>query len=95
MILSSDQSTAKKDRSSTITSVFASFTERRGSFVIFLALILTLLSGYGISRLEVENRFIDYFNESTEIYQGMEVIDAQLGGTIPLEIIIDALKTST
>jgi uncharacterized protein len=40
--------------------------------------------------LEVENRFIDYFHESTEIYQGMEIIDAQLGGTIPLEIIIDA-----
>jgi predicted RND superfamily exporter protein len=90
MILSSDQSTAKKDRSSTITSVFASFTERRGSFVIFLALILTLLSGYGISRLEVENRFIDYFKSDTEIYRGMEVIDTSLGGTTPLDIVLQA-----
>ena len=42
----------------------------------------------GISRLEVENRFIDYFKESTEIYQGMELLDSKLGGTIPLDIIL-------
>jgi uncharacterized protein len=90
MILNSDKATAKKDRSSAITTVFASFTERRGSFVIFLALILTLLSGYGISRLEVENRFIDYFKSDTEIYRGMEVIDTSLGGTTPLDIILQA-----
>ena len=35
------------------------------------------------SQLKVENRFIDYFDENTEIYQGMEIIDAKLGGTIP------------
>ena len=46
--------------------------------------MLTLLSGYGISRLEVENRFIDYFKSDTEIYRGMEVIDTSLGGTTPL-----------
>jgi predicted RND superfamily exporter protein len=90
MILNSDKATAKKDRSSAITTVFASFTERRGSFVIFLALILTLLSGYGISRLEVENRFIDYFKSDTEIYRGMEVIDTSLGGTTPVDIILQA-----
>jgi predicted RND superfamily exporter protein len=69
---------------------FAGFTERYGWFVLLASVALAGLSGYGISQLKVENRFIDYFNESTEIYQGMEVIDAQLGGTIPLEIIIDA-----
>ena len=29
----------------------------------------------GISRLEVENSFINYFSPSTEIYQGMRWID--------------------
>jgi predicted RND superfamily exporter protein len=52
--------------------------------------VLTLLSGYGISRLEVENRFIDYFKSDTEIYRGMEVIDTALGGTTPLDIILQA-----
>ena len=34
------------------------------------------------------NSFIDYFKESTEIYQGMKVIDQKLGGTTPLDIIV-------
>lgn len=90
MIIGKEKVAAKKDGSSTITSKFASFTERRGAVVLLFALLLTLLSGYGISRLEVENRFIDYFKSDTEIYRGMEVIDTALGGTTPLDIIIQA-----
>lgn len=69
---------------------FAGITERHGTLILWVGAILTALSVLGVTRLEVENRFIDYFHESTEIYQGMEVIDAELGGTIPLEIILDA-----
>jgi predicted RND superfamily exporter protein len=90
MIIGKEKVAAKKDGSSAITSKFASFTERRGAVVLLFALLLTLLSGYGISRLEVENRFIDYFKSDTEIYRGMEVIDTALGGTTPLDIIIQA-----
>lgn len=53
------------------------------------------VSSYGISTLKVENRFIDYFHKSTEIYQGMSVIDKNLGGTITLDIILDKPKTKT
>lgn len=70
---------------------FATLTERLGNHILLGAIVISAIAIYGISQLEVENRFIDYFDESTEIYQGMEVIDAELGGTIPLEIIIDAL----
>ena len=58
--------------------------------IFILALLLVLFSAYGISQLKVENRFIDYFKPTTEIYQGMTVIDQQLGGTTPLDIVIDA-----
>ena len=51
------------------------------SFVIVLSLI-------GISRLEVENSFINYFSKKTEIYKGMKLIDEKLGGTTPLEVIL-------
>ena len=44
---------------------------------------------YGISKLEVENRFIDYFSPDTEIYQGMLLLDQELGGTATLDILID------
>lgn len=53
-------------------------------------LIVTLIALYGLANLTVENRFIDYFKSDTEIYQGMHQIDAKLGGTTPLDIIIDA-----
>ena len=50
--------------------------------------MLSSLSVIGISRLEVENSFINYFNKNTEIYKGMKLIDENLGGTTPLEVIL-------
>ncbi len=41
-----------------------------------------------MTRLKVENSFINYFDKKTEIYQGMKLIDEKLGGTTPLEIIL-------
>lgn len=52
--------------------------------------VLLAFSVFGISKLTVENRFIDYFKPSTEIYQGMSYLDQKFGGTTPLEVIIDA-----
>jgi len=72
----------------TLTAKVAAVTDRHGSAVLWSALVLALISVWGISRLQVENRFIDYFHPSTEIYQGMELLDARLGGTIPLDIIL-------
>ncbi len=72
------------------TMYFANFADRQGGVVLAVSGALLCLSVFGISRLEVENRFIDYFKESTEIYQGMELLDSNLGGTIPLDIVIDS-----
>jgi len=73
-----------------LTLWFARMADRHGHIILWVSLAALVVSAYGISLLKVENRFIDYFSEDTEIYQGMEVIDRDLGGTIPLEIIIDA-----
>ncbi len=50
--------------------------------------IIIILSVFGISKLEVENSFINYFSKKTEIYKGMKLIDEKLGGTTPLEVIL-------
>ena len=63
--LSSD---SKKDFSKGLTLHFASFTSRNGKIVLALSSLLLIFSIFGISKLTVENRFIDYFKESTEIY---------------------------
>src|SRR5690606_13993900 len=67
---------------------FSRFTERFGKTVVAASLVFTIIAIWGISRLEVDNRFIDYFRKSTEIYQGLSVIDANLGGTTPFDIVI-------
>ncbi|MBV1891850.1 MAG: MMPL family transporter, partial [Gammaproteobacteria bacterium] len=69
---------------------FSNFTERHGTLVLVLSLVISLISVVGISKLQVDNRFIDYFKEHTEIYQGLSIIDQKLGGTTPLDIIIQA-----
>ena len=74
----------------TYMQVFASIVERFPTGVLVSAGLIALVSIYGISELKVENRFIDYFKSDTEIHQGMLVIDRNLGGTMSLDIIIDA-----
>jgi predicted RND superfamily exporter protein len=71
-----------------LTDYFARITDHHGGSILTVTALLVILTVVGINRLEVENRFIDYFSKSTEIYQGMELLDTKLGGTIPLDIII-------
>jgi len=78
------------DITGVITRGCAHWVEHRAKLTLTLFVVLTIVSTIGISQLTVENRFIDYFKPTTEIYQGMELIDRQLGGTTPLDIIIDA-----
>ncbi len=73
-----------------LTRYFAMLTERFRGTILVAASFTALGAAWGVTQLEVENRFIDNFFEETEIYQGMETIDRELGGTIPLEVIIDA-----
>ncbi|MEE8556840.1 MAG: MMPL family transporter [Myxococcota bacterium] len=72
-----------------LTGALASITERHGTAVLVCAGLLAVLSIVGISRLAVENSFIDYFRKSTEIYQGMKLIDEKLGGTTPLQVLLN------
>jgi len=78
------------DTSSALTLNFSRFTEHHGGLVLGLALLAAIASVWGISRLKVENHFIDYFHADSEIYQGLWLIDNKLGGTMPLDIILDA-----
>jgi predicted RND superfamily exporter protein len=72
-----------------LTDMLARFTESGGIMIVAVSGLVLLLSLMGISRLEVENSFIDYFKKDSEIYQGMKVIDQSLGGTTPLDVIVE------
>lgn len=78
-----------------LTLSFATLTEKFSKTVLALALFVGVMAIIGVTQLTVENRFIDYFQEDTEIHQGMVLIDRKLGGTTPLDIIIDAPVKAT
>lgn len=72
-----------------LTRTTAHLTERHGRLIIVASLAALIVSVIGISRLTVENAFVNYFKKSTEIYQGMRVIDQKLGGTTPFDVTLD------
>jgi predicted RND superfamily exporter protein len=78
----------KEDSDSKITSFFGKISINNKKTIFTLTGLVIVLSVIGISRLEVENSFINYFNKNTEIYKGMKLIDEKLGGTTPLEVIL-------
>ena len=75
-------------KESKITSFFSNTCQKNQKLIYIISSIVILFSVIGISRLEVENSFINYFSEKTEIYKGMKLIDEKLGGTTPLEVIL-------
>jgi predicted RND superfamily exporter protein len=89
MFLPMTKAKTQRDFTGAITAFFARLINKHGHAVLSTYVILAILSVIGIASLSVENRFIDYFKKSTEIYQGMLTIDRKLGGTTPLDVILD------
>ncbi|MDB9986766.1 MMPL family transporter [Candidatus Pelagibacter sp.] len=86
--MSSNKVKVKEDADSKITSFFGKISINHKSIIFLVTGLIVGLSVVGISKLEVENSFINYFNKNTEIYKGMKLIDEKLGGTTPLEVIL-------
>ena len=78
----------KKEESSRVTSFLENLSLNQQKPIFIVTIIVIGLSIFGISKLEVENSFINYFSKKTEIYKGMKLIDENLGGTTPLEVIL-------
>ncbi len=77
-----------ENQNTKVTSKLADFTVNNKNIIFLISFVVISLSVFGISKLEVENSFINYFKKNTEIYKGMKLIDDKLGGTTPLDIII-------
>lgn len=75
-----------------VTPAIGRFTERHGGKVLLTSVLLLVFSVLGMQQLRVENSFIEYFDEETDIYQGMVTIDTRMGGTTPLDVIVDLAR---
>ena len=87
-ILSKENTNYKDEKKSIITSFLSKVAQKNTKTIFVSALLVIIVSIIGITKLEVENSFINYFGKKTEIYKGMKLIDDKLGGTTPLDIII-------
>ena len=67
---------------------FISLVSNHSKKIIISSFFLFIISIYGAFNLGVENSFVNYFKKNTEIYKGMKLIDEELGGTTPLDIIL-------
>ncbi|MEO1962470.1 MAG: MMPL family transporter [Cycloclasticus sp.] len=90
VLLEKEKPVEDHDFTEAITNFLARKNEQYGGRIIAMFFALALMSVWGTTMLTVENRFIDYYKDTTEIYQGMELIDRKLGGTTPLDVVIDA-----
>ncbi len=71
-----------------VTTALGSIAKKSGYLIFGTTFLIIALSIFGMSKLEVENSFINYFDKETEIYKGMKKIDEDLGGTTPLNVIL-------
>ena len=78
----------KDQKDSKVTFILGDIAINKKKIIFSTTIVIIFLSLFGISRLEVENSFINYFNKKTEIYKGMKLIDDKLGGTTPLDVIV-------
>ena len=78
----------KDTEKSLITSILGAIAKKNNILIFGTTILIFFLSIIGITKLEVENSFINYFDKETEIYKGMKKIDDDLGGTTPLNIIL-------
>jgi len=78
------------DLTSRITKTLSHLVLSRQKEMVFVFALIAAISAVGITQLTAENQFIKAFKEDTEIFQGLTVIDTELGGTTPLDIIIEA-----
>jgi uncharacterized protein len=88
MLLEKSPPPVIKDARFSFTPFLGRFSESNKILILAVSAFIVIISYIGISKLRVENSFINYFKKSTEIYQGMKVIDQELGGTTPLDIIV-------
>jgi len=87
-ILSKGNTNYRDDKKSVITSFLSRVAQKNTKTIFISAFLVIIISIAGITKLEVENSFINYFDQKTEIYKGMKLIDDELGGTTPLDVII-------
>ena len=82
--------TNQSDNTSSLLNDILNIIRRSKPVMTTSILFIAAISIYGITQITVENRFIDYFKSDTDLHKGLIFIDQKLGGTVPLELLLEA-----
>ena len=88
ILLKKKKAYTKFEHSFSVVQLCSKTVENYGKTIIIGSIVVFIFSFSGATKLIVENSFISYFKQSTEIYKGMKIIDEKLGGTTPLDVIL-------
>lgn len=95
MLLQVKRADVQFENNMPLTNICAQVVTHHPKWIVTITVVLIIASLLGASKLIVENSFINYFKSDTEIYKGMEVIDKQLGGTTPLDVVLTFKEETT
>ncbi|MGH8168172.1 MAG: efflux RND transporter permease subunit, partial [Woeseiaceae bacterium] len=70
-----------------ILRALAEFAISRGALIGIATAVLSVVCAAGFTRLDVENSFINYFADSTDVHRELTFVDRNLGGSTPLDIV--------
>lgn len=84
---------SQKDFKHSFLRFCANLSLKRRKIVYIISFLVLLIACIGIPKLQVENSFVNYFKDGSEIKKGLLVIDKELGGTLPLDIIVRFKET--
>ncbi len=83
-----DPKASAEPRPTAVTRFFERIVLSTPVFAGLAGVLLYALGAWGCTRLTVENKFIDYFKPTSEVYLGLEYIDQHMGGTTPLDVVL-------
>ncbi|ABG42650.1 conserved hypothetical protein [Paraglaciecola sp. T6c] len=70
-----------------LVSGLSAFSLKRPTFIVLTTLVIGGGAIFGVLKLDVENSFLNYFKESTQVRTELEFIDKEFGGSTPLDLI--------
>jgi predicted RND superfamily exporter protein len=75
-----------------VVRLFAALALRRPAIVVGSAAVVLVVAVWGATRISAQAKITAYFKKDTPVYQGLEFIDRRMGGTTPLEVLIESPK---
>ncbi|AEF85794.1 putative membrane protein [Treponema primitia ZAS-2] len=77
-----------------VTDVFLSIVRKKRTVLIFTSLIV-LISVYGVSKVIIDNVFIEYFKSNTDIARSDKFIRDKFGGSKVVNVVFEADNSET